>query len=45
MAAPSQDQEDVAASSAVMGLSLQRELEQKLVGFENKDKVRVLQYE
>jgi hypothetical protein len=29
----------LAASSAVLGVSLQRELEQKLVGFEDKDEV------
>jgi hypothetical protein len=32
----------LAASSAVLGVTLQRELEQKLVDFDDKDKVRRL---
>jgi hypothetical protein len=32
----------LAASSAVLGVGLQHELEQKLVGYEDKDKVRRL---
>jgi hypothetical protein len=32
----------LAASSAVLGVGLQSELEQKLVGYEDKDKVRTV---